>query len=266
MLYIWVAASNPDQEYAVRRFAFISLVGLATALLGGILGGDWQYILWGATIVLDIYAATLGSNTDGWNLHPEHFTERHGLFVIIALGETLIVAATGITDTPWTLDLIAVTVLAVAITCGLWWIYFTQLKPLLDHVMARLSGVKLSNVASEVYSILHFPMLCGVIAYAVAIEAAVAHPDAPLEPAVLGALSAGLLLFAGSTSLAVWRTTGHFTPVKLVSLGVAVIAMFALPDAPAMVSLLIVLLSLIVIAFVAKHPVSQLDLVESANI
>lgn len=62
-------------------------------------------------------------NQDGWNLRPEHFAERHGLFVIIALGETLIVAAVQVTDGTWTTEALAVAALAVALTCGFWWTY-----------------------------------------------------------------------------------------------------------------------------------------------
>ncbi|MGH9463668.1 MAG: low temperature requirement protein A, partial [Vicinamibacteria bacterium] len=63
----------------------------------------------GFAILLDVIAAAVGGRLEGWNLHPEHFVERHGLFVIIALGETLIVAAGGVTGASWTGELVAIT-------------------------------------------------------------------------------------------------------------------------------------------------------------
>lgn len=266
ILYLWVTVSNPHQREAVRNFSLLSLAGLATALLGGLAGGTLQYVLWGATILLDIAAAILGGRAESWNIHPDHFSERHGLFVIIALGETLIVAAAGLTGAVWSGTLIVVAVLAVAVTSGLWWTYFAQAKPLLDHALAHAHGARLAMMARDTYSLIHFPLLCGVIGYAVAVEAAVAQPDAPLEPAVRLALLAGLVLFVGGTSLALWRATRHFSVPGLATLAVTAVVLLALPDAPASVSLAVVLVGLVVIAFVAKHPVRQLDLAESANI
>ena len=88
-LQVWVAWSNPSQRAAVRSFALVSLGGLAAVIVGGFLGGAALYGFWGLAILLDVLAAAVGGQSGGWNIRPEHFAERHGLFVIIALGETL---------------------------------------------------------------------------------------------------------------------------------------------------------------------------------
>lgn len=105
-------------------------------VIGAIVGDAMQYWFWGFAIILDIIAALVEGQLEGWNLHPGHFGERHGLFVIIALGETLIVAGGGVIGEIWTSDLIGVAVLTVAITCGLWWSYFPKVKPLLEQALA----------------------------------------------------------------------------------------------------------------------------------
>ncbi len=140
-IYAWVASVDPLQRAAVRTFGMVSIGGMVAVLVGGYLGGSLQYGFWGLAILLDVFAAAIGGRREGWNLHPDHFSERHGLFIIIALGETLIIAAGGVAGGSWTIPAIAAAVLAVAISCGLWWSYFPHAKPVLDHALeARTRG------------------------------------------------------------------------------------------------------------------------------
>lgn len=208
--HLLVSYEASSERVGVLTFAILSVGGLVAVLLGGILGGATQYWLWGLAILLDLVAAGVAGAVEGWNLHPDHFGERHGLFVIIALGETLIVAAGEVTNAVWTGGLIAVAVLAVAISCALWWTYFPRTKPLLDIALGRKVGAKRAELARDIFSVLHFPMLFGVVAYAVAIEGVVAHPNEPFSLSGRVALGAGLMLFVGGMTLAVWRATGRF--------------------------------------------------------
>ena len=83
-------------------FGLFPAAGLAAVLAGALVGGSAQYLWWGTAIALDLVAAGIGGQREGWNLHSDHFAERHGLIVIIALGETLIVAASGLVGAPTT--------------------------------------------------------------------------------------------------------------------------------------------------------------------
>jgi low temperature requirement protein LtrA len=207
-----------------------------------------QYGFWGLTILLDIIAAAVGARAEGWNLHPEHFGERHGLFVIIALGETLIVAAGGVTGVQWTSDLIAVAILAVAITCGLWWSYFTRAKPELDHALETCRGAEQSTLARDVFSLAHFPMLCGVVAYALAVEEAIAHPGDPLPLEVRAALAVGVALFVGGMALAMWRATRRLLLARVIVTAAAAIAVLAVTSVAPSVTLAIALVGTTIIA------------------
>jgi low temperature requirement protein LtrA len=232
-LYAWVASADPSQRAAVRTFAVVSIGGLVAVLAGGLAGGAMQYWFWGFAILLDIIAAAVGGQAEGWNLHPDHFGERHGLFVIIALGETLIVAAGGVAGALWTGHLIVVAVLAVAITCGLWWTYFPRAKPELDRAMESSRGTEQSKMARDVYSLAHFPMLCGVIAYAAAIEEAVAHPSQSLPFEGRVALAVGLTLFVGGMVVAIWRATRRLLwPRLILTVGTAILIVVATGVAP----------------------------------
>jgi low temperature requirement protein LtrA len=230
VLYMRVAAAaGPGQHRAVRTFGTLSVGGLAAVVAGGIAGGDTQYWLWAMAILLDVVAATVGAQSDEWDLHPSHFVERHGLFVIIALGETLIVAAGGAVGASWDIATLAVAILAVTVTCALWWTYFPRAKARLDEAMESLRGAALSEAARDAFSLIHFPMLCGIVAVAVTVEAAVAHPHEPLDIASRAILASGLVLFVGGTAAAVWRATGTWLLPRLVATSVTAVAITALP-------------------------------------
>jgi low temperature requirement protein LtrA len=232
LLYYWVAWSDPAQRQAVMVFGTLSLGGLVTVLAGAIAGGTLQYWLWGLAIVLDLVAAGIGGQREGWNLHPEHFVERHGLIVIIALGEALIVAAAGLAGAAKTTAAITTAVLAVAVTCGLWWTYFRSVRTTFEHALSSRDGNARSCMARDVFSVLHFPMLCGIVAMAAATEEALAHPDDALTLGGRVFLAAGAVLFVCGTAAATWRATGGTRPWRWLlapAAGVAVALIDAVP-------------------------------------
>jgi low temperature requirement protein LtrA len=256
ILYAWVASADPSQRAAVVTFAAISVGGLIAVLIGGYRGGEFQYWFWGFAIVLDVIAAAVGGQAEGWNLHPEHFSERHGLFVIIALGETLIVAAIGVTGASWTGHLAVVAVLAVAITCGLWWSYFVRMKPMLDGALEASRGAGQSMMARDVFSLVHFPMMCGVVAYAVAVEEAIAHPVDPLPLDGRLALAIGLALFAGGMAVAVWRATRRLLHPRLIITATTVIALVAVNGVAPLITLTIAFVGIAAIAILEQRMIT----------
>jgi low temperature requirement protein LtrA len=241
LIYGWVAAANEAQHAAVRGFAIASVGGLAAVLLGGWLGGTSQYWLWSLAILLDVLAAVVGARSESWDLHPDHFVERHGLIIIIALGEGLIVAAAGLTGVERSSALVAVAVLSVGVACGLWWSYFPYVKPSLETALHHASGANQAMMARDAFSLAHFPMLCGIIGFAVAVEEAVHHPADALTTQGRWALALGVTLFLGGTAIAKWRAAGtlHMWRIVLVAATAAAVALWAGP--PAWGSLLVAL-------------------------
>lgn len=256
-LYIWVASADPSQRSAVQTFALVSIGGLVAVLIGGFTGGSMQYWFWGLAILLDVIAAVVGGQAEGWNLRPEHFGERHGLFVIIALGETLIVAASGVTGAAWTGNLIIVAVLAVAITCALWWSYFPRVKPQLDHALELRRGAEQAGLARDIYSLVHFPMLCGVILYAVALEEAIAHPAEALPFEGRLSLAVGLALFIGGMVVAVWRATHRLLLPRLTLTAATAILIVAATGVAPLLTLTIALVGVVIIVAIEERAGNQ---------
>jgi len=214
-IYLWVTWPDQEMRRAVKTFATLSVLGLCSAIAGGWIGGEWQYGLWFLTILLDMLAAGIGGNSEGWNLHPRHFSERHGLFVIIALGETLIIAASAATEEIADAYLLIVSCLCIAMTCCLWWIYFFRAKEKLEHAMQSKTGAEQSKFGRDVYSLLHFPLICGLIIYAYAIEEAMTHPHVEMGDAARGALAVGILVYSTGIVLTHLRATGKWLYMRL---------------------------------------------------
>ena len=134
--------------------------------------------------------------------------------MIIALGESLIVAGGGLSGTKITPHLAGVGALAVAATCALWWSYFACAKPALDRALAAAAGADRSKLGRDVFSLLHFVIILGVIGFAAAVEEIVTHPADPLAFEGRLALALGLALFTGGMAAALWRGTGQLPLVR----------------------------------------------------
>ena len=253
ILFSLVASEDPKLRGALRTWTVLSITGFIAVLVGGYMGGQAQYWLWGLAVFLDIFAAAVSGQAEEWNIHADHFSERHGLFVILALGETLIVTASEVTDTILSFNLIAVGALVVAITSALWWSYFVRAKPVLDHALVSSKGSERSMMAKDVYSMLHFPMLYGVIAYAALVEVAVAHPDEPLALAGRVALALGLVLFVGGMAVAIRRATGNSMWARVILILTTAMAIVAIAGVSAAVTLGIALTGILAILAVEQR-------------
>lgn len=250
-IYLRVAAGSAEQERAVRQFGTLSIGGMVAVLLGAYMGGETQYALWGLAMLLDGMAAKMAADTpqtsDAWGLHPEHFAERHGLIVIIALGETLIVAAAGLTGVGWGGTLLWVGMLAVVVSCALWWSYFARARLLLEEALVH-SDVR-APLGRDVYSLGHFPMMLGVVGFAVALEEGIHHPSDPLEMGARLALGVGVALFVGGMGVNIWRATGRVLVTRFMIVVAMAVAVALVPGPNVLTSLGIIAVGLVLLAF-----------------
>jgi len=249
---IFIVASWHDsaQLKAVLRFASTSLSGLVLVVVGGVLGGDALYWAWGAAIVIDLIAANLATEAGGFNIDRDHFSERHGLFVIIALGESLIIAVAGVVGREWTTKL--------AFTFGLWWSYFAIAKDKLDALFEALSESAVGNVARDSFSMFHYPMLLGIIGVGAVVEEGIVHPEEPFHIETRVALAVGIALFVVGMGAAIKRAGGSWHIPRIIVSAIVAVAVVFVSDVDAYVTILIGLVGLIVIGFIEQvtSPVS----------
>jgi low temperature requirement protein LtrA len=232
-LQVLVERERPAVDHRiVDRWASASLLGLGLVLAGALAEPGWRGVLWLAAIVADFGAATLAARGTSWDLDPGHLSERHGLVVIIALGESLIVAGAAIADAVLGLDLVLVVGAAVVVSCLLWWTYFGWLKEDLEARFARVPAEGMGAAARDAFSFAHFPLIGGIVGFAVCVEETVAHPGEPMSIPVLAALGAGISLFLGSAALSLRRLGGPVLLPRLVGLALMLTALVVLAWLP----------------------------------
>jgi len=198
-----------DDAHVVVRWAWGSTVGLALVVVGALVDPPARNWVWLLVVLADLAAATLAGRGKTWDLHPGHVAERHGLFVIIALGESLIVAGTAVAGDVRTTGLVVAGLASVAVVALMWWTYFDWFKESLEEGLAASGADGLGQATRDAYSLGHFPLVCGIVGVAVAVEEIMVHPDDPAPLTVRVALAAGVLLFLGATVLAHRRLLGE---------------------------------------------------------
>jgi low temperature requirement protein LtrA len=193
---LFAIASREDAQ--LRR----SVIGLAgsTALGVGLLvaaafvGGAAQIGLWALALGLDMLGPYL-FGAEGWKLVPGHFAERHGLIVLIALGESIValgVGAHAVLDA----GIVAAAVLGLVVAATLWWVYFDVTAIVAERRLQRAAeGRERNELARDSYSYLHFPMVAGIALLAVGVKHTLADVSAPLATVPAVALLGGAALY-----------------------------------------------------------------------
>jgi low temperature requirement protein LtrA len=193
-LYAVVSRSAPDLFDAVRRTAWITLPGAALILAAAFVPADVRPALWCAALIIGFGGPALVS-TRGWRVAPEHFAERHGLIVIIAIGESLGAIGFGARGTHLGGDVIVATLLGLLVAVSFWLAYFDFASGGLRDVLVRRQGAERAALARDVYTYLHLPLVAGIVLFAFGMRTVLrnVHADLRWVPAV--ALCCGCALY-----------------------------------------------------------------------
>jgi low temperature requirement protein LtrA len=195
VLYAVIARDDPDVLGAVRRLA-PGLIGAATLIVvaGFVPAGPARAALWVVALLID-YLSPLLSGTTGWKLDVGHFVERHGLIIIIALGESMValgVSAAGETLTP---GVIVATSLGIVVISAMWWLYFDVVAIAAERRLESLSGAEQTATARDSYTYIHVLMVFGIVLVALGLKKTLLAIDDPLKVVAEVALLGGLALY-----------------------------------------------------------------------
>jgi low temperature requirement protein LtrA len=185
--------SQSDALAGVLRLAPFNLLSALMILAAGFMDGQ-IVVLWVAALVVQAVTPYLGVAPQ-FELNAEHFVERHGLLLIVALGETVVAIGISVEAETITAGVAAVVMLALALPAALWWAYFSGDDTAAEHVLAEADPGRRGVLAIRGYFLAHIPMLLGIIAAAAGIHEAVAHPSEPLGFAAALTLGIGVALF-----------------------------------------------------------------------
>ena len=132
-----------------------------------------------------------------WQIEGGHFGERFQLFVIIALGESVVLAGATASDTGLGVDVVAALLLAFLSSTALWWLYFGQAAGTVLERIRTATAEERGQIGRDIYTYLHLPIIAGIVLVAVGDDLVIAHPTDDLHEA--GALVAlgGSALFLG---------------------------------------------------------------------
>jgi low temperature requirement protein LtrA len=219
-LYSLAARGDPDLLGAVLRMTPSSTISGFLILLAAFLDGHERVALWVIALAVD-YGGVLVGRGAGWRLSPGHFAERHGLVVIIAIGESIVAIGVSASGTPLTAGVITTALVGMTIATALWWTYFDWVAILLEHRLRDAVGTAQTTLARDAYSYIHFVLVAGIVVFAMSVKKALGHFDAHLGAVPATALCGGLgayLLAHVLLRYRISRTIGHGRPVALLAL------------------------------------------------
>jgi low temperature requirement protein LtrA len=161
VVYLVVAIGDPGLRRQIIRV--LVPVGISGGLLiTGALSDD-RLAWWIGAVVVD-YAGMYLAGASGWRLPgPAHFAERHGLIVLIAIGESIVSIGAGVSGTPVTASILLASVAGLAVAVALWWLYFDVVALVAEKVLADLPPDERPQLARDSYTYLHFPMVAGIV-------------------------------------------------------------------------------------------------------
>jgi low temperature requirement protein LtrA len=173
-LYALAARGDRDLLAAIRRTVPWALTGSLLIVAAGFAQGGLKPILWLAAIGIGFLGPLLGG-ISGWRLQPEHFVERHGLIVIIAIGESLIAIGLGERSAGLSTSVVVAAVLGFVVATSFWLAYFDFFPIRARQLLAERSGAQRTALARDVYTYLHLPMVAGIVLFAFAMKETLAH-------------------------------------------------------------------------------------------
>lgn len=222
-LFALAGRSEPDLLAAVLRMARTTAAGGALIVAAAYVQSGLRPALWGAALAIGFLGPVLGG-VRGWRVHPGHFAERHGLILIIAIGEALVAIGFGARGTGLGAGVIVGAVLGLVIAASFWLAYFDFFSIGVQRLLTDRRGEQRVALARDAYTYLHLPMVAGIVLFAFAMRAALPrlHADLHVIPAL--ALCGGSALYLLAYVALRWRVSGTLSRGRSVaSLGFAVL-------------------------------------------
>lgn len=231
--------SIPDHERGLKlNFVRISIWLAFTAglwIAGALIGGTSQIVLWALALAIE-YSSPLArfwtpglgaTNVSDWSVEGGHMAERCALFIIIALGESILVTGATFAGLSWTPDIIAAFAFSFLGSIAMWWVYFHRGA---DAGAERISRSKdPGRLARLAYTYLHLPIVAGIVVAAVGDEVVLMHPHGHADAKAVFGLVGGPLIFLVGTLLFKQAIHGRLQLSHLVGLAALIVLVFAGP-------------------------------------
>ncbi len=257
-LFTMIAGLERDSAVytSIIRYSIPNVIALVVLIAGAFFERDTRIVVWIVAIVIVLYG-TVRAGESEWLVRPGHFAERHGLILIVALGEVIVAIGIPVVAALEDGDGLPGTTLTAliasgAFACLLWWAYFDRVNPALEHRHAGEDLLHRGSFARDVYTYGHISIIAGVIVIAAALEEITLHPKDVLPVEFRWMLFVGLVMFFGGVAVTIWRAFHVVAKERVIA-----VAVLAVPTAFAgsMSGLTLLLLTdaLLVVVLIAEH-------------
>jgi low temperature requirement protein LtrA len=185
------------------RFVPFNLLAALGLMLAGLVGPPVGYLFWLAAIPLQLAAAGMSARASGAGLdiHSSHFVERHGLLLLVALGESVVAVGIGTADLELDAGVIITALLGVALAAALWWAYFVGDEDAAEHALRSAPARKRVRLAVDAFFYAFVPLLLGVVLMAAGVKLSLAAPFQPLAFEMALAVAGGVSLFLAADAM-----------------------------------------------------------------
>jgi low temperature requirement protein LtrA len=215
VLFIVASRDDPGLRHSVIGLAISTAIGTGILVGASFADGGLQLGIWALALALDM-GGPLVIDTEGWRLAPSHFAERHGLIVIIALGESIVAIGVG-SEAGVDAGVVAAAVLGVAVAGALWWLYFDVVALVAERRLTNAAaGRERNEIARDSFSYLHFPMVAGIVLLALGLKKTIGHVDDPLKLVPAVALLGGTAVYLLAHVAFRWRNVHRFSTQRLI--------------------------------------------------
>ena len=252
-LFTMASRDDPGLRRSVTGLASSTAIGVTLLVAASFTDGVLQGALWAIAITFDVGVPFLFF-AEGWKLMPSHFAERYGLIVIIALGESIVsigVGAHEIVDG----GIIAASVLGVALAAALWWLYFDVIVWLGERRLSEATPGKQQNeLARDSYSLIHFPLVAGIVLAAFGLNKTLVHVGDPLHSVPAAALVGGVAMYLLGHVAFRWRQVHSLSRQRSLAALAALLLYPVALEVPALltVALVVGILSLLIVYEVTR--------------
>jgi low temperature requirement protein LtrA len=219
-LYVLVSKGARGQLGAVVRTAPTVLLGALFILLAAFVPSGLRPVFWAIGLVVGFVAPQL-AGLGGWRVEPSHFAERHGLIIIIAIGESLGAIGFGARGGRLGAEEVVGAVLGFVVAVSFWLAYFDFASRGVRDLLAGRSGDERVALARDLYTYLHLPMVAGIVLFAFAMRVTLEHIHSQLDLIPAVALCGGSALYLLSFAAVRWRVArslGRGRPITAIVL------------------------------------------------
>jgi low temperature requirement protein LtrA len=194
VLFAMAGRGDRDLFRAAMRTLPASTVAPILLVVAGFVHGSSQLTLWGAALAI-LYLSPLVGHMRGFRVSPEHFVERFGLIVIIALGESIVAIGLGAAGLPLDAGVILAALLGITVAACLWWSYFDWVIYAAQARLSEATGMQRAALARDAYSYLHLPMVGGIVLFAFGLKTMLADLGGSLPTVPALGLCGGVALY-----------------------------------------------------------------------